>query len=108
MVGSNPNLVGVGEGEYTLTVEDENGCTDELIFEVVLRSRLPKFIEPTVTNASCGVADGSLIGAGATGGTGTVTFEWTYSDGTFISNDTDLDGYGADTYVLTITDDKWL
>lgn len=64
---------GLCAGTYTLTVTDAKGCTDTV--SVIITEPLPVIDNPTITNANCLLADGTITVA-PTGGTGTYTFVW--------------------------------
>ena len=73
------DLNNIGAGTYTLTVTDENGCSETSTFEVTETE--PMAISETHSDyngygVSChGACDGS-IDITVTGGTGNYTYEW--------------------------------
>lgn len=97
---------GLGAGTYSVIVTDQYGCTALDTFDIT--EPTPIVVNATITsdyngqNISCfAAADGSAE-ATASGGTGTLSFEWTPTGATTptISN---LD---AQTYVVLVTDDN--
>lgn len=107
-LGNNGNVGPLCPGSYTVTVTDDNGCTNDTTFN---------FIEPVVltaltssTDASCGVDDGTVT-VTPSGGTvaGSYNINWTAVIGTTPptpSNGTNITGLTADTYNVTVTDDN--
>jgi gliding motility-associated-like protein len=94
-------------GVYTVTVTDDNGCTQNASFNVG---------EPGVFNitaqlssygggysVSCADANDGSIDASVSGGTGPFTYFWTGPDG-FTSIDLDLDSLAPGPYTLTVHD----
>lgn len=94
-------------GIYTLTLTDANGCTFERSFDV---SEPGVFaISATISayaggwNVSCATATDGAIDITVSGGTGPYVHAWTLPGGGTASTE-DLNGVGAGTYGLTITD----
>ncbi len=92
-----PNRFNLPAGEYVATVTDTHGCTST-ISEFVYEPSAPLAATATVTNASCGNANGSITLA-VNGGTSPYTFNW--GGGITSQNRT---GLAAGTYTVTITD----
>ena len=99
------DLTGVDAGNYTLIVTDGNGCTDELDFAIV-NEQGPVLDNGLGTDASCGEANGSILGITTTGGTGTVTYSWTQDGNPIPDNTAELNGIDEGEYELTATDDN--
>ncbi|HXU28719.1 MAG TPA: T9SS type A sorting domain-containing protein, partial [Bacteroidia bacterium] len=96
--GPNSSISGLGAGAYTLTVVDENGCSNTLV-SVVTQPVSPLIINATVVDASgSSAADGS-INATVTGGTALYSYNW--SNGATTPNVTNL---LPGTYIVTVTD----
>ena len=64
---------GLWAGNYTVTVTDANGCT--AITSVTINQPPAVVANPTVTNAGCGLSDGSITLA-PSGGTPGYTYTW--------------------------------
>jgi len=90
------SIVGVGAATYSVTVTDQNGCTDS---SSVTISEPVVLVASTVvdSNASCPTCGGAT--ASATGGTAAYTYTWSNSATT-----ASITGVGAATYSVTITD----
>jgi gliding motility-associated-like protein len=83
-------------GNYNVTVTDGNGCT--ATNAVVVTEPPAISITTSTIDANCGMSDGSAT-ANATGGTGTLTYQWNPSgSGQTISN------LAPGTYGVTVTD----
>ena len=89
---------GLGAGTYSITVTDQNGCTDSA--STTVSNPTAMVASATVTNAlDCnGDTDGQITGS-ATGGTSPFTYSW--NTGETNALETNL---GANTYSVTITD----
>lgn len=95
--GTNATETGLGDGSYTVTVTDANGCTftsGATLTEPALVTATSVDMNPT----TCSGADGSVDMTTA-GGTGPYTYLWSNSDVT-----EDLAAVAAGTYTVTITD----
>lgn len=90
------DLSNVAAGTYAVTITDANGCTATKSATVSQPSALS--IANTVSNASCGSANGS-INLSVTGGTNPYTYKW--NNNTTTQNRIAL---GAGTYSVTVTD----
>ncbi len=98
-------LINVGAGTYTVTVTDDNGCTETT--SVTLTNAPQITVSSSVTSnysgedISCfGGSDGSA-NANASNGVGSYTYAW--SNGT---NGTILSNVAAGTYTVTATDNN--
>lgn len=71
------DLVSLNAGSYTLTVEDNNGCTDTY-GPITISNSAPPVITgiPTVANENCGNNDGSISGLTVVGGSAPITYSW--------------------------------
>jgi hypothetical protein len=92
------SITGVMAGTYSITITDQNGCTDSASVTIT---------EPTLlaassiadSNVSCnGFSNGGAT-ASATGGTGTYTYAWSNAATT-----ASITGVMAGTYTVTLTD----
>ncbi|MBL7983769.1 MAG: hypothetical protein JNM91_02160 [Flavobacteriales bacterium] len=90
--------VGLAAGSYSVTVTDANGCEASNTFQVGQPSALAGNV--SVTNATCGNADGSAS-ANISGGTPGYTYLW--SNGATSSS---INGVAPGFYSVTATDSK--
>lgn len=104
-VGNTIDLLNVFSGAYTLTVTDENGCTDVASFDV-LDAAAPQITGGVISNTTCSQDNGAVTGVSASGGTGALIYSWTNSNGVEVSTSLLLNNVLADTYVLTVTDES--
>ncbi|MBK9416834.1 MAG: gliding motility-associated C-terminal domain-containing protein [Flavobacteriales bacterium] len=72
--GTNTAL-GLCAGNYTLLIEDDNGCDTTLTFTIL--EPLPLSVVPTQTNVTCGGACDGTASAVITGGVPNYTYVWT-------------------------------
>ena len=97
--GTNPTATGLAGGSYTVTVTDQNNCSDAISFTI------PTLGGPTVsvlssTDVSCfGLSDGEAS-VDAAGGTAPYSYVWVPSGGTNAT----ATGLTAGTYTVTVTD----
>ena len=99
-VSTNIVATDLAAGDYTVTVTDQNTCT------TVLNITIDAIPTPTVsllsvTNASCGLADG-VITVSATASTDTLFYDWTDA----VSTTNIADSLLAGNYTITVTDDN--
>ncbi len=100
-VNSN-GIIDIGEGQYIVTVTDDNGC--ELIdsFTVNSPDEFVAFIDEQQTqDISCFDAQG-LITVGNTGGIGMLSYEWPANE-SMTQTATNL---GPGEYIITVTDEN--
>ncbi len=94
------DLINVIQGDYTVTVTDDNGCSVSEIFTVNEANQI--LLNPTVTDVSCQGQDDGSISLAISGGTDPFSILW--SNGQIdVSQITDLDGGN---YGVTVTDDN--
>lgn len=95
-----PFVTGLGEGSYTVTVEDANGCTEQLTVELQSPDSLELSVV-SVTEPQChGDANGS-VEVVASGGTAPYDYSWNTTPPT---SGPVLNGLEAGTYTATVTD----
>jgi len=96
--GTSATATGLTAGLYAVTITDANTCT---------RTQLVSITQPTAivgsvvssTNATCGNTNGAAT-ISASGGTGTLSYNWLPVGGTASS----ASGLGAGSYTVTVTD----
>jgi len=95
------SVTNLAPNEYTVTVTDENGCTQEVSFVIQPGqadcSQLSLVLQPT--EASCADSNNGSINAIPTGGSGSYQYAW--SNGMSSQN---INNLSSGTYQLTITD----
>lgn len=89
--GANP--VNLSAGNYTVTVDDGNGCTGTNSFTVAQPDSIS--LSSTINDANCYGGNGSIV-LSALGGTGTLTATW--------QNALNPANLPAGTYSVTVTD----
>ncbi|MFK7774049.1 MAG: LamG-like jellyroll fold domain-containing protein [Saprospiraceae bacterium] len=95
---TNDSLTNLSVGDYTVTVTDNNGCTNSVT--VTISEPTVLTADATAQDANCnGVSDGQ-ISLVVGGGTPTYTYLWSGGAGTS-QNPT---GLSANTYTVTVTD----
>src|SRR5690606_28890494 len=92
------SVSGLGSGEYTVTVKDDNGAEVELGASIAEASELT--VSGVVTNEACGNGSGA-VDVTIAGGTAPYSFKW--NDG--LATTEDLEGLQAGTYKVLVTDD---
>ncbi len=96
--GNSSTETGLGAGTYTVTITDDNGCTDIETYTVNEPSSLTITVVST-TDVTCnGGTDGSAT-ISVSGGVSPYTYAW--SSGGVGTTET---GLGAGTYTVTVTD----
>lgn len=90
---------GLSAGTYVITVSDANGCNAALSITLVEPAAFS--LNPSITDANCGQADGSID---FTVSGGTPGYAWLWSNGSSASGT--LGSISAGTYTLTVTDSR--
>lgn len=96
-----PNLTGLGNGSYTVTVTDANGCTALVSPINISQPAAALSASTTKTNVNCFGAVTGSINLSPSGGTAPYTYVW--SNG---STNQNLSALAAGNYNVTITDSK--
>lgn len=108
VVGNDIDLENEDAGEYTLIVTDANGCTVDTTYTIGMETVICDFdlIGGTTIDATCGQANGSIVGSTIDGGTAPFTIQW-ITTGLFVIGDSALDlvNVPAGPYILQVTDD---
>ena len=89
----------LGAGTYTLTVTDARGCTHSATATLVQPAQIILTL-PQITQINCFNANNGAITAQATGGTGSLSYQWSPSGGI----QPQATGLGPGTYTVTVTD----
>lgn len=95
---STEDISGLAAGTYTLTITDDNSCTETVNVTITEPAVLSAVITTATQPSACGLTDGA-IDATVSGGTAPYTFTW--SNG---GNTEDITAVGADVYTLDVTD----
>lgn len=99
------NLINVPAGDYTFIVEDANGCT--AMATVTVPSADSPIINAdgiAITGDECGANSGAIAGLQASGGSGTLSYEWRNLNDDEVGNTLELTGQPAGSYRLIVTD----
>ncbi len=105
IVSNTIDLSNVAAGDYTLTISSDNGCTDQLSFNIPDDGSIQ--IDSFDTEASnCEESDGEISNIAISGGVGPIDYEWTDANGSTVgTNSSELSNVPAGDYTLTVTDD---
>ncbi|MDX2359268.1 MAG: gliding motility-associated C-terminal domain-containing protein [Crocinitomicaceae bacterium] len=99
--GTASTATGIPAGAYTVTVTDQNGCTNNVAFTIPTLGG-PTISVTSTTDASCfGNADGEVTIV-ANGGSSPYTYSWSPSGG----NGATATGLSAGIYTVTVTDNS--
>jgi hypothetical protein len=96
---SGPSATNLSAGANTVTVTDANGCSDELVV-MIEQAASPTLAISSLTDANCAEGTGA-IAVLVTGGTGTISYEWSHDAQLDAPSATDL---FSGEYGVTITD----
>lgn len=93
-------------GDYEVVVQDANGCTETLSFELTEPDEILVDIEVSEYeegfNVSCaGAEDGSITATASGGAGGPYTYEWT---GDIETSGSEIEGLSGGSYILVVTD----
>ncbi|MCC6838936.1 MAG: gliding motility-associated C-terminal domain-containing protein [Flavobacteriales bacterium] len=96
-----PAVSGLCAGNYSVTIQDANGCDTTLVFQVIAPQ--PIIPQPSHTDASCGGSCDGTATVSPTGGSGSYSFSWSPAPGG--GNGTaSVTGLCEGVYSVTITD----
>lgn len=99
---SDNTLANISQGDYPVTIQDQNGCLTELIIPV---RELELVLDPTVqaiTPPSCtGLSDGSIVLMIANG---LPPYEFNWNDGNGFVDESSLTGLSAGAYTVDVLD----
>lgn len=94
------SYTGLAAGTHTVTVKDANGCTFT-VNPAVGNTPGPTAIIRTITNSTCGAANGAVTLGAVTGGTGPYTYSF---NGSPFTATTSYTGLIANTYPVIVQD----
>ena len=97
--GTNATANSLLEGEYSVTVTDNNGCVDKDTV-TVNNNPSPSVIVSPITNLTCNGSNDGTATASVTGGTAPFTYLWSPGGAT----DATVTSLGTGTYTVTVTD----
>ncbi|HEY1038099.1 MAG TPA: gliding motility-associated C-terminal domain-containing protein [Bacteroidia bacterium] len=106
--GTADTLVASAAGNYQVQVSNSGCDSVSAVFTVsvnplpVLNTLMPPVI---ITDADCGLSNGSIAGANATGSQ-PLSYQWTNGLGTVLANDTALNVVNSGSYYLVATDNN--
>jgi photosystem II stability/assembly factor-like uncharacterized protein len=95
---STQDISNLSAGAYQVGVFGNNGCV--AMANIVVLEPAPVSASVTITNASCGSANGSAVVA-ASGGTAPYTYQWNTSP---VQSTQTATGLAAGGYIVTVTD----
>ncbi len=98
-IGNTPNATDLVAGNYSVTVEDANGCTDVYMTTINEPTELTASAAPT--NLLCNADNSGSIDVTVSGGTGNYSFDWLPS----LGDVEDPANLAAGNYSVTITDE---
>lgn len=98
-------ISGLGIGNYTLSTEDQDGCTGNIAFTVTQPADALNYSIGASTDATCFNSTDGSISATGTGGWGNYTYQWIrLSDNTVIGTAATINGLAPGNYRLDIID----
>jgi gliding motility-associated-like protein len=100
--GSTINVTPVSNTSYTVT-GTLDGCQTSEQVSVSINSLPGLSSNPLVTSADCGLSNGALTGAAASGA-GPFSYQWTSNGGNIVSNSASATNIPAGLYSLNVTD----
>ena len=96
---------GLGPGNYSLEIIDDNGCTANYSDAVTITEPTEITATPTKTDISCHGSQDGTISIVVAGGTPGYTYSWSGPSG-FSSTDQNITSLGPGSYDLTVTDES--
>jgi gliding motility-associated-like protein len=100
VIGSAPSLSDLGEGAFTITVTDDNGCTVQETIDLI---RITFDVSVAIIPVSCPGGNDGSIDSEVSQGTPPFTISWTGPAG-FTADTEDIFNLPAGDYELTIVD----
>jgi len=100
--GSGSTASGLSAGNYTVTITDASGCSVSSVVDLTQPTKLMSTL--SVTDASCGIANGSVT-VNVTGGTSAFSYSWNTGINSVTSDSTfQITGLAAGSYSVLVTD----
>ncbi|MEP2278699.1 SprB repeat-containing protein, partial [Maribacter sp.] len=100
-----PDITGLEAGEYTIEVEDNEGCIAEQSIVIASPNEAIEITESILTNASDYQVNDGSIAIEVAGGQEPYTYTWIQSStDAVISNEATISNLSADTYTVIISD----
>jgi hypothetical protein len=96
--GNTPTISNLLADTYTVTITDQNNCNAIAVYTLTDETS-PQISIQSQNNTTCGFNNGQIT-ANATGGTGTLTYQWSNGG----SSSSAQNNLAAGTYTLTVTD----
>ncbi|MGC9331267.1 MAG: PKD domain-containing protein [Bacteroidales bacterium] len=104
---STETITGLSDGNYSVTITDNDGCTAEA--SVILSGTSAPAVNTSgvnITDATCSASDGSITGVNVSGGASPLAYSWENGSGIQVGTSIDLTNIPSGTYSLTVTDDN--
>ncbi|MCB0379780.1 MAG: PKD domain-containing protein [Flavobacteriales bacterium] len=98
-VQTTQTATGLAQGSYTCTVTDYNGCTTTTT--ATLTDPAGMVLSSSMTQANCGLSDGSATVNVTSGGSGNFSYSW---NTTPVQNTQTASNIPTGTYIATVTD----
>jgi hypothetical protein len=96
--GNTPTISNLLADTYAVTITDQNNCNAIAVYTLT-DAPSPQLTIQSQNNTTCGFNNGQIT-ANATGGTGTLTYQWSNGG----SSSSAQNNLAAGTYTLTVTD----
>lgn len=97
--GSGASLSNLSGGTYMVTLSDVNGCSDTASVTILEPLAISLAIDTINPITSCGSGNDGSMQALASGGTGTLSYDWSNGPATAL-----ISNLGPGAYVVTVTD----
>ncbi|MFT4600633.1 MAG: hypothetical protein ACI857_000809, partial [Arenicella sp.] len=97
------DITGLASGQYEVMITDNTGCKGGASF--IINEPLPVYGELASTNATCGLANGSIVST-VLGGATPYAYEWKDELGSVLTGEflSSITNYGVGAYSLNVTD----
>lgn len=97
------DLNNLSSGQYCITVTDANNCSNTECFNL---NNPPAIVITTSNTPTDCINNTGQLTASVSGGTPNYNYNWTNSLNNSIGTNLNINGLGADTYTLTVTDNN--
>ena len=102
-LGNVEDLTNIPADNYTVTIEDANGCT--ATNAITIGQPTPLVLNLTKTDVSCYGGSDGVVDLQVNGGTPLYSFDWSHSSGSIAITE-DLINYPAEIYSVIVTDNN--